>query len=56
MSADTESLHRSLTAVKSLEGPEEELVTEDSPIRHCLPDQSRKLTMAIISLLPCKGF
>jgi hypothetical protein len=35
MSADTNSLHRSVAKVANLEGPEEELVAEDSPIRDC---------------------
>jgi hypothetical protein len=32
---DTHSLHRSVAKVANLEGPEEELVAEDSPIRDC---------------------
>jgi hypothetical protein len=32
MSADTNALHRSIAKVSNLEGPEEELVAEDSPI------------------------
>jgi hypothetical protein len=33
MSADTNALHRSFAKVANLEGPEEELVAENSPIR-----------------------
>jgi hypothetical protein len=40
MSADTNALHRSVAKVENLEGPEEEHVAEDSPVRDCLPGQS----------------
>jgi hypothetical protein len=56
MSADTNSLHRSVTKVANLEGPEEEYVAEDSPIRDCLPGLSLcfNQSMAAICLLPLK--
>jgi hypothetical protein len=40
--------------VANLEGPKEELVAEDPPIRDCLPDRSVKRPTAAICLLPLK--
>jgi hypothetical protein len=56
MSADTNSLHSSVTKVENLEGPEEELVAEDSLIRDCLPGLPFCFNgaMAAICLLPLK--
>jgi hypothetical protein len=55
MTADTHALHRSVAELGNLEGPEEEFVAEDSPIRYFLPGQSFKLTAAAaICLLPLK--
>jgi hypothetical protein len=36
MSADTNALHRCNEKVENFEGPEKELLAEDSPIRDCL--------------------
>jgi hypothetical protein len=56
MSADTNALHRSVAKVANLEGPEEALVAEDSPIRDCLPGLSFcfNRAMAAVCLLPLK--
>jgi hypothetical protein len=53
ISVYTNALHRSVAKVANLEGPEEELVAEDSPIRDCLPGLSFcfNRAMAAISLL-----
>jgi hypothetical protein len=56
MYADTNALHRSLAKVANLEGPEEELVTEDSPIRDRLSGLSFYFNRAMVAicLLPLK--
>jgi hypothetical protein len=51
MPADTNALHRPVTEVANLEGPEE-LVAEDSQNTDFLFGQSPKQTMAAICLLP----
>jgi hypothetical protein len=48
MSADTNALLRYVTKMANLEGPEEELVAEDSPVRDCLTGQSFKRTTTAV--------
>jgi hypothetical protein len=52
MSADTNALQRSVAEVTSMEGPEEKLVAEDSPISNCLPGPSFNRTMEATFLIP----